>query len=94
MLYPAKISIRIKGQIKSFPDKKNQRSLSSPNNYCMKFSRNLLKKKIKTMNNKMAVHIYQQLNLTDKKNRDRIVDKVSILRVATWEEDVGEYVTR
>ena len=23
MLYPAKISIRIKGQIKSFPDKKN-----------------------------------------------------------------------
>ena len=35
-LYPAKLSFRIEGQIKSFPDEKNYRSSSSPNHYYMK----------------------------------------------------------
>ena len=33
--YPAKLSFRIEGQIKSFLDKKNQRSSSPPNHYYM-----------------------------------------------------------
>ena len=33
LFYPAKLSFRIEGQIKSFPDKKNQRSSSSPIHY-------------------------------------------------------------
>ena len=36
LLYPAKLLFRIKGQIKSFPDKKKLRSSSPPNQYCMK----------------------------------------------------------
>ena len=36
LLYPEKLSFRIKEQLKSFPDKKNQRSSSSPNHYYMK----------------------------------------------------------
>ena len=46
------------------------------------------------MNNKMAIHIYQQLNLknkiANKKNRDRIMDIESILMVASWEGSVVE----
>ena len=35
------------------------------------------------MNNEMAkIHVYQQLNLRNKKNRDRIMDTESILMVA------------
>ena len=55
---------------------------------------------MKTMNNKMAkIHIYQRLNLksklSNKKNRDRIMDTESILIVARWEggvEGMGEEV--
>ena len=36
LLHPEKLSFRIEGQIKSFPDKKNYRSSSSPNYYYMK----------------------------------------------------------
>ena len=37
LLYPAKLSLRIEGQIKSFPDrKKTERSSSSPSPYYMK----------------------------------------------------------
>ena len=56
------------------------------------------KKKIKTMNNKMAkIHIYQQLNLkkeANKKNTDTIMDTESILMDARCEGDVGEWVKR
>ena len=49
---------------------------------------------MKTMNNKMAkIHIYLRLNLksklSNKKNRDRIMDTESILTVAKWEGGVG-----
>ena len=54
---------------------------------------------MKTMNNKMAkIHIYLRLNLksklSNKKNRDRIMDTESVLMVARWERSVGEWVKR
>ena len=51
LLYPAKLSFRIKGQIKSFPDKKKIKEfiITKPLLYEMLKE---LKKKIKTMNNK------------------------------------------
>ena len=33
LLFPAKTSFRIEGQIKSFPDKKELKELSSPNHF-------------------------------------------------------------
>ena len=53
LLYPAKIAFRSKGQKKSFPDKKKLKEfiITKPSLY----ERDLFKKKkIKTMNNKMA----------------------------------------
>ena len=57
MLYPAKLSFRIRGQIKSFPDKKNQKEffITKPLLYEM-LTGFQKKKKIKTMNNKMAIN--------------------------------------
>ena len=36
LLYPAKLSFRMEGQIKCFPDKVKFRSSSSPSLYCIK----------------------------------------------------------
>ena len=45
LLYPAKLSFRLRGQIKSFPDKKTLKSSSSPSHYYMKCERGLFKKR-------------------------------------------------
>ena len=68
LLHPAKLSFRIEGQVKSFPDKEKLKEFIITTHYYMKCQRNSFKKKkIKTMNNKMAkIHIYQQLNLKNK----------------------------
>ena len=60
LFYPAKLSFRIEGQIKkSFPDKRKLKDSSLPNHYYMKCKRDLFKKKkINTVNNKMAINIY------------------------------------
>ena len=46
------------------------------------------------MNNKMAINTYLSIieskKLTNKKNRDRMVDTETILTVARWEGCVGE----
>ena len=53
LLYPAKLSFRIKGKIKCFPDKVS----SSASHYYMKCYRDLFKKKnIKTVNIKMKIN--------------------------------------
>ena len=58
-----------------------------------------LKKKIKTVNNKMAI-ITNLLTIESKetheakKNRDRITDTETVLMVAMWERDVEEWVRR
>ena len=44
------------------------------------------------MNNKMAIHIYQQLNLKTNyanKNRDKIMNMEDLLMVARWERRWG-----
>ena len=66
LLYPAKISFRIKEQIKSFPDKKNLKEfiITRPLLYEM-LKGLILEKKIKTMNSKMATH--SQLSTTESK---------------------------
>ena len=71
LLYPAKLSFRIERQIKSFLDKKKQRSSSSPNQHYMKCKRVFFKKneKIKNMNNKMAINTYLSTIETKKLNK-------------------------
>ena len=59
LLYSANLSFKIKGQIKSFPDKKNLKDFMTTNPDYMKCERVLFKKKdkrIKNMNNKMALN--------------------------------------
>ena len=53
LLYPAKLSFRIKGQIKSFPDKKKLKEFIISKQLLYEMLKDLFKKKkIKTMNNK------------------------------------------
>ena len=59
LFYPAKLTFRIKGQIKSFPDKKklNEFIITKPLLYEI-LKRLVEEKNIKTMNNKMAINTY------------------------------------
>ena len=71
LLYPAKISFRIEGQIKSFSYKKKLKEfiITKPLSYEM--LRDLFRKKkmMKTMNNKMAIKIY--LSTTESKKQTK-----------------------
>ena len=58
-LYPAKPSSRIKGQIKRFPDKKKLKEFIISKLLLYEMLKGLFKKKkIKTINNKMAINTY------------------------------------
>ena len=63
----------------------------------MKCYRGLFRKKIKTVNNKMAINAYlstiKSKNQT-KQRTDRIMDMESMLMVARWEGSVGRWVKR
>ena len=57
LLYPAKLSFRMEGQIKCFPYKVKLKEFISPRPYYMKCKRNLPKKKqIKNTNSKMTTN--------------------------------------
>ena len=56
LLYPEKISFRIEGQIKSFPGKKKLKEFIITKLLIYEMLKGL--KKIKTMNNKMAINTY------------------------------------
>ena len=59
LLYPAKLLFRIKGQIKSFLDKKKLKEFIITRPLLYEILKGLKeKKKIKTMNNKMAINTY------------------------------------
>ena len=59
LLYPAKLSFRMEGQIKSFSDKKKLKEFIIIKALLYEMLKGLFKKKkFKTMNNKMAIHIY------------------------------------
>ena len=57
LLYPKKLSFRIEGKIKSFPDKKKQKEFIITKLSLYEMLKDLFKKKIKTMNNKMVINI-------------------------------------
>ena len=58
LLYPEKLSFRIEGQIKSFPDKKKLKEFIITKPLLYEVLKGLIKKKkkIKTVNNKMAIN--------------------------------------
>ena len=56
LLYPAKLSFGIEGQIKSFPDKKKLKEFIITKPLLYDMLKGLIKKKTKTMNNKMAIN--------------------------------------
>ena len=59
LLYPTKLSFRIERQIKSFPDKKKLKEFITTKTLLYEMLKGLIKKKkIKTMNNKMATNTY------------------------------------
>ena len=64
--YPAKISFRIEGQIKNFPDEKKLKELIITKPLLYEMLKDLFKKKkkIKTMNNKMAINTNLPIILT------------------------------
>ena len=71
LLYPAKLSFRMEGQIKCFPDKVKLKSSSSPNPYYMKCEKDLSKKsKLKNMNSKMTANS-QLLTTTPKQKQEQ-----------------------
>ena len=72
LLYPTKTSFRIKGHIRSFPDKKklNEFIITKPLLY--EILRRLVEEKnIKTMNTMAKIHIYQQLNLKNRLSKQK-----------------------
>ena len=58
LLYPAKLSFRIKGKVKSFPDKEKLKEFIITKTLLYEMLKGLKKKKIKTINNKMAINTY------------------------------------
>ena len=69
LLYPAKLSFRMEGQIKCFSDKVKLKEFIITKPYYMKCQRDLSKKKkmIKTMNSKMTK--VSQLSTTEPKKK-------------------------
>ena len=67
LLYPAKISFRIKRQIKSFADKETLKEFIITKQLLYETLKGLKKKEVKTMNHKMAINTYlPKMNLTNK----------------------------
>ena len=58
LLYPAKLSFRIEGQIKNFPDKKKLMEFIITKPLLYEMLKGLKKKKIKTLNSKRTKNTY------------------------------------
>ena len=70
LFYPAKISFRIEGQIKSFPDKEKLKEFVITKPLLNEVLKELIyEKKIKTMHNKMAINTY--LSTTESKKQTK-----------------------
>ena len=67
LLYPAKLSFRIKGQIKSFPDKRKLKEFIITKLLLYEMLKGPKKKNIKTTNNKLARNTY--LSTIESKNK-------------------------
>ena len=98
MSCPAKLSFRIRGQIKSFPDKKKLKEFIITKSLLYEMLKGLKKKKIKNMN-KMAINTYRstiEFKKQTKQTRrtERIMDTENVFMVARWEGVLGEWVRR
>ena len=72
LLYPANLSFRIKGQIKSFPDKTKLKEFIITKPLLYEILKGLiLKKKIRTINNEMAKNTYLSTIESEKQTRQR-----------------------
>ena len=58
LFYPAKLSFRIKKQVKSLPDYKKLKEFIITKLLSYEMLKGLFNKKIKSMNNKMAINTY------------------------------------
>ena len=102
LVYPAKLSLRIGGQIKCFPDmvKLKEFIISQPLLYEMLKGLIQEKKMIKNTKSKMTTHNYQQLNLNkqtkqaNNQNRNRITEMEITWRVISRERERGEWWKR
>ena len=98
LFHPAKISFKIEGQIKSFPDKRKIKEFIVTKLLLYEMLKGLIqqKRKIKPMNNKMVINTNLSTIESKKqtKNRDRIMDTESISMVVRWEGCVGQWVKR
>ena len=88
LLYPTKLSFRIKGHTKSFPDKKKTKGLHHHQTIIIwNVKGTYLRKKIKTMIKKwQKIHIYQQLNLKNKLSKEEQRESW-VQRVLWWLSD-------
>ena len=76
LLYPAKLSFRMEEQIKCFPDKVKLKEFIITKPLLYEMSMDLFKKKIKTMNIKMAIN--SQLSTTDSKKQIKQTSRTEI----------------
>ena len=76
LLYPAKLSFRMEGQIKCFPAKVKLKEFITTKPLLYEMSKGLIQeKKIKTMKCKMTIN--SQLSTTDQKTKNKYKTKVS-----------------
>ena len=100
LLYPAKLSFRMEGLMKCFPDKVKLRDFITTKPLLYEILRNVSKKnKIKNMNSKMTTN--PQLSITEHKtktnskannwNRNRITEREITWRVISGEGEGREW---
>ena len=102
LLYPAKLSFRIQGQIKCFPNKVKLKEfiITKPLLFEMLKGLSKKKKKIKTMNIKMATNSQlsttesKKINYTNHQNKNRIIALEIIWRVISWKGEGREWGKR
>ena len=95
MLYPTKLSFRVEGQIKSFPDKKKLKEFIVTKSLLRESLRDLFKKKkIKTMNMKMTTSSQSSATESEKQTKQPRTETESWVWRAFWwlpdGRDVGE----
>ena len=70
LLYPAKLSFRMEGQIKCFPDKVRLKEFTITKPLLYEMLKELIKKKIKNMNSKMTTN--SRLSTTEPKKTPKL----------------------
>ena len=74
LFYPAKLSFKIEGQIKCFPDKVNLKEFIITKPFLYVTLKGLKKKKVNTMNIKMAINL--QLSAIESKKQTKQTTRI------------------